>query len=56
LESLLDLAVGPQDIAIVLTVLSQRFPEKAAQFSELARKLNIEPSFPHHLLTRVLGN
>ncbi len=49
--------VGPLSAqAIVFTALSQKYPERRAEFQTAAREANVEPQFPFHLIRRVAGS
>jgi hypothetical protein len=46
----------PRAKAMLLTALGQKFPQAAPQLFALARKFNIERSFPYHLMNRVTSS
>ncbi len=48
-----DLVIGPKPQSILLTVLAQMHPEKAAALNAAARQLNFDRSYPFHLVRRV---
>jgi len=45
--------ISPQLKAVILAALAQRYPEGRAELAGLARKLNVERTFPFHLVQRV---
>jgi tetratricopeptide (TPR) repeat protein len=47
-----NVSIPPQIKAVILTVLIQEYPQSRAQLGELARALNMEQGFPHHLIQR----
>jgi Tfp pilus assembly protein PilF len=43
---------APSLKAVMLAALSQQYPQARAELAGLARKLNVEPTFPYHLIRR----
>ena len=39
-----------EEMPIILTALGLRFPERREGFFAIAKKLNVDPSFPRHLI------
>jgi tetratricopeptide (TPR) repeat protein len=52
LEEALDAALNPHWKAPLLALLARRFPDRAAKLNGLARRLNVLPAFPYHLVRR----
>jgi tetratricopeptide (TPR) repeat protein len=52
-DELMDLPIPPKTKAILLVALAQRFPAQAPEYLAKVRLLNVERSFPYHLLTRL---
>ncbi len=50
------LSLPPQMKAILLTAIIVQHPEARAELSPLARKLNVDQVFPHHLIARVTAS
>ena len=51
-DELDEIAIGTELKASVLTALAQMHPDHRAEFAKLARALNVNLAFPHHLLER----
>ena len=48
-----EVTIPPNVKALILTLLLQEYPESRAQLGDLARGLNVEQGFPHHLVQRL---
>lgn len=51
-----DVAVPPQIKSVILTVLIEEYPQSRSQLGDLARTLNVEQGFPHHLVQRATAS
>jgi tetratricopeptide (TPR) repeat protein len=47
--------LSPQVKAIIFTALSQQYPQARSELAGWARELNVERTFPYHLVRRVSG-
>ena len=54
-EQLDAVVVSPTEKALLCVALAQRFPAQREELRALARKLNVEPAFPFHLIRRAIG-
>ncbi|MFN7138756.1 MAG: tetratricopeptide repeat protein [Limisphaerales bacterium] len=50
-----DIPILPKMKAIALAYLAQKFPAEKAEYMAMARKLNIDRSYPYHMITRIAG-
>ncbi len=53
LDPVLQVPMAPRDKALVCVALASVHPERKAELLELARRLNVVPAFPHHLVRSV---
>jgi tetratricopeptide (TPR) repeat protein len=52
----LDSVIVPSNSkAILLAMLAQKFPAKRGELAAMARKMNVDRSFPYHLIQRATG-
>jgi len=54
-EEVVDLTIPTKLKAIALTYLAAKFPQQKTEYTGMARKLNVDRSYPHHLIARVAG-
>ena len=47
------MVLPPPAKSMLLVALAQKYPQAASRILPLARKFNIERSFPYHLLNRI---
>ena len=50
-----NVALPPNNKALVLVALGQRHPEAAGALAGEAKRFNVDPRFPHHLVQHVAG-
>jgi hypothetical protein len=51
-----EITIPPHIKAVILTLLLQEYPPSRAELGDLARILNVEQGFPHHLIQRVASS
>jgi tetratricopeptide (TPR) repeat protein len=52
IKEIQDLVVMPQLKSVLLANLAFKYPDHRREFTALSRKLNVDGSFPHHLIQR----
>jgi tetratricopeptide (TPR) repeat protein len=55
IEEVHSVVLPPDAKAIWLACLARRHPDRRAELTDAARRLNVDPSFPYHLVRRSLG-
>ncbi|MBA4150674.1 MAG: tetratricopeptide repeat protein [Verrucomicrobia bacterium] len=55
LSEVIDVPVQPKLKAIILVYLAAKFPANKSEYADMARKLNVERSYPFHLIAKVAG-
>jgi hypothetical protein len=54
LNEVLNLSLNPKYKAILMLALAQQFPQQSRDFTAFIKKLNVERSFPFHLINRLV--
>ena len=55
LSEVTDIPTTPKLKAIVLAYLTAKFPAQKSEYAPMMRKLNIDRSYPYHLVAKVAG-